>query len=160
MASKLEYAIGNITTQPVKYFVYSHSHCDHVSGAYLSANQSGVKSITHEKTAYALSYVLDPLRPVHTEAFRHNHTIHLGNQTLELPFKGPCHDFGSIFIFAPKQKVLIVVDTFYPGWVPFGSLAESVYILAGLQRTTRSSNMISTSTSVDILGGRAIEPTC
>src|SRR5277367_2122469 len=35
MASKLQYAIGNITTSPVKYFIYSHSHGDHVGGAYL-----------------------------------------------------------------------------------------------------------------------------
>jgi glyoxylase-like metal-dependent hydrolase (beta-lactamase superfamily II) len=128
MASKLQYAIGNITAQPVKYFVYSHSHGDHVGGAYLFANQSGVKSVAHENTAYALSYVHDPLRPIPTETFRVNHTIHLGNQTLELSFYGPSHDFGNIFIYAPIQKVLMVVDTVYPGWVPFGSLAESIYI--------------------------------
>jgi len=128
MASKLQYAIGNITTSPVKYFVYSHSHGDHVGGAYLFANKTGVKSIAHENTAYALAYVPDPLRPVPDITFRNEHTIHLGNQTLELSFKGPSHDFGNIFIYAPIQKVLMVVDTVYPGWVPFGSLAESVYI--------------------------------
>jgi glyoxylase-like metal-dependent hydrolase (beta-lactamase superfamily II) len=99
MASKLQYAIGNITTQPAKYCVYSHSHGDHVGGAYLFANQSGIKSIAHENTTYALSYVRDSRRLVPPETFRDNHTLRLGNQTLELSFYGPSHDLGNIFIY-------------------------------------------------------------
>jgi glyoxylase-like metal-dependent hydrolase (beta-lactamase superfamily II) len=128
MASKLQYAIGNTTTQPIRYFVYSHSHGDHVGGAYLFANQSNAISIAHENTAFQLAYVPDPFRPVPQITFKHNHTICLGDQTLELSWKGPSHDSGNIFIWAPKQKVLMVVDTVYPGWVPFSELAESVYI--------------------------------
>jgi glyoxylase-like metal-dependent hydrolase (beta-lactamase superfamily II) len=128
MASKLQWAIGNTTTSPIKYFVYSHSHSDHIGGAYLFASLPGVQTIAQDETAYALSIVPDPMRPVPNIKFRHEYTIYLGNQTLELVWRGPSHDLGNIFIYAPKQKVLMLVDTVYPGWVPFGSLAESSYV--------------------------------
>jgi glyoxylase-like metal-dependent hydrolase (beta-lactamase superfamily II) len=128
MASKLQWAIGNTTSAPIKYFIYSHSHSDHVGGASLFTTLPGVTTIAHENTAFQLAFVPDPLRPVPHKTFKHTHTLHLGNQTLELAFRGPSHDAGNIFIYAPQQKVLMLVDTVYPGWVPFGSLAESSYI--------------------------------
>ena len=128
MASKLQYAIKNTTNEPIKYFVYSHSHGDHVGGAYLFANMTGVKSVGHANTAYQLSFVKDPKRPTPEITFKHKYDIHLGNQTLKLVFNGPSHDNGNIFIYAEKQKVIMVVDTVYPGWVPFAELAQSVYI--------------------------------
>jgi hypothetical protein len=33
------------------------------------------------------------------------------------------HESGNIFIYAPNQKVLMLVDVIFPGWTPFKDLA-------------------------------------
>jgi glyoxylase-like metal-dependent hydrolase (beta-lactamase superfamily II) len=47
---------------------------------------------------------------------------------LVLDYKGVNHEAGNIFIYAPKQKVLMLVDVVYPGWMPYKNLgiAEDV----------------------------------
>jgi len=35
---------------------------------------------------------------------------------------------GNIFIYAPIQKVLMLVDVVYPGWTPFANLGETKYV--------------------------------
>lgn len=122
---KLQWAIGNITDKPLKYLVYSHSHGDHIGGAYLFANNKGVTTIAHDNTKSELESANDPNRPVPHVSFSKDYTIRLGNQTLELSWKGlgPIHDPGNIFIWAPNQKVLMVVDMVFPGWVPFYGMA-------------------------------------
>lgn len=124
---RLSYAIGNVTTAPVQKFVYSHSHGDHVGGAGQFAG-ANVDFIAHEETAAVLAKLADPSRPVPTATFHDKKTIKVGNQTLELSYKGVNHQAGNIFIYAPAQKILMFVDVIFPKWVPFYQLglAESV----------------------------------
>ena len=61
--------------------------------------------------------------PAPTVTFRDRWTLTVGNQTLELEYKGPNHATGNIFIYAPKQKVLLLIDVVFPGWSPFMELA-------------------------------------
>jgi hypothetical protein len=42
---------------------------------------------------------------------------------LILDYKGVNHERGNIFIYAPTQRVLMLVDAVFPGWVPFRDLA-------------------------------------
>ena len=49
--------------------------------------------------------------------------MQVGNQTLELDYYGNNHLPGNIFIYAPKQRVLMLVDIVFPGWIPFAYLA-------------------------------------
>jgi glyoxylase-like metal-dependent hydrolase (beta-lactamase superfamily II) len=93
--------------------------------------------ITHEDTASQLTARMnDPNRPhpfgmflggstvpLPTVTFSDSFTLNVGNQTLELEYRGANHEPGNIFIYAPKQKVLMLVDVIFPGWVPFKSLA-------------------------------------
>ena len=51
--------------------------------------------------------------------------LHVGSKKLVLSYFGNTHVEGNIFIYAPRQKVLMVVDIIYPGWVPFRRLALS-----------------------------------
>lgn len=44
-------------------------------------------------------------------------------QELRLDYRGPNHSEGNIFIWAPKQKLLMLVDVIFPGWVPSTRLA-------------------------------------
>lgn len=123
----LKYAIGNVTKAPVTKFIYSHGHADHVDGAHLFA-EDAVDFIAHEETASYLAQLSDPQRPVPKVTFKDKKTIKVGNQTLELSYKGPNHQVGNIFIYAPDHKILMLVDVLTPKWVPFYQLgiAESV----------------------------------
>jgi glyoxylase-like metal-dependent hydrolase (beta-lactamase superfamily II) len=58
-----------------------------------------------------------------TVTFKDNYTLHLGGQELELSYHGPGHAPGNIFIYAPKQKTLMIVDVVFPGWMPWRRLA-------------------------------------
>jgi glyoxylase-like metal-dependent hydrolase (beta-lactamase superfamily II) len=58
-----------------------------------------------------------------TVTFSKNYTLQIGNQTLKLDYYGVNHLPGNIFIYAPKQKVLMLVDIIFPGWIPFPYLA-------------------------------------
>ncbi len=128
MGVKLRYAIGNVTDLPVKKFVYSHGHADHVAGASLFAD-GDVEFIGHEATATFLEEMDDPNRPIPKTTFKRDLTVKLGNQTLELSYKGPNHQSGNIFIYEPTRKVLMLVDVIFPKWVPFYQLvvSEDVY---------------------------------
>ena len=132
---KLEYAIGNITDKPVTHLIYSHSHSDHIGAGYLFGGSSkkgygGKKTtiISHAITQDLLKQRKDPARPVPNVSFEKSYKLKVGNQTLELSYKGANHEPGNIFIWAPKQKVVMVVDIIYPGFVPFAELAQSTDI--------------------------------
>jgi len=40
-----------------------------------------------------------------------------------LAYDASNHSDGNVFIYAPKQKALMLVDVIFPGWVPFLYLA-------------------------------------
>jgi glyoxylase-like metal-dependent hydrolase (beta-lactamase superfamily II) len=61
--------------------------------------------------------------PIPTKTFSNNYTLQVGNQTIQLDYYGNNHSPGNIFIYAPKQKVLMLVDVVFPGWSPFPYLA-------------------------------------
>jgi glyoxylase-like metal-dependent hydrolase (beta-lactamase superfamily II) len=116
--------IRSVTHLPVSHLIYTHHHADHIGAAYLLANK-GVTIIGHELTAYELSLAPDAHRPQPHVTFKDSYTLHVDNQTLQLDYKGAVHDPGNIFVYAPKQKVLVLIDIVFPGWVPFDALAEA-----------------------------------
>jgi len=77
------------------------------------------------KRAKTISTNASMIPPLPTETFLNNYTLKVGNQTLQLDYYGDNHDPGNIFMYAPKQKVLMLVDIIFPGWVPFPYLAVS-----------------------------------
>lgn len=118
-------AIESVTSKPVSHLVYSHSHADHIGGAYLLTTGGNVSIVAHELTAQTLALSPDyEHRPAPTITFRDTYTLHVCNQTLELSYSGPNHEPGNIFIYAPTQKVLMLVDVVFPGWTPFDRLGE------------------------------------
>lgn len=114
-------AVKEITSEPIKYFVYSHQHKDHVGMAAIMPK--GTIFVGHERIAARLSAAKDPNRPVPSVIFSDNHTITLGNQRMELANWGRSHEDGTTYIFMPRQKVLMLVDVIFPGWVPFKDMA-------------------------------------
>jgi glyoxylase-like metal-dependent hydrolase (beta-lactamase superfamily II) len=51
---------------------------------------------------------------------------------LELSYHGTGHLPGNIFILAPAQRVLMVVDVAFPGWMPFRRFAVAQDVLGHL----------------------------
>ena len=121
---KLLRGIRSVTDLPVSHVVYSHAHADHIGAAYLF-NQQNITFIAHTETLNELAQVNDTNRPTPTITFTSEYTLTVSNQTLHLSYKGPNHQPGNIFIYAPLQKILMLVDVVYPGWVPFDALGES-----------------------------------
>ena len=114
-------AISEVTQEPITHVVYSHTHIDHIGAAGMFPDDAVI--IAHEETASQLEQRSDPDRPVPTITFASNYTLEVGNQTLELEYHGPIHEPGNIFIYAPQQKVLMLIDVVFPGWTPFKDLA-------------------------------------
>jgi glyoxylase-like metal-dependent hydrolase (beta-lactamase superfamily II) len=119
-------AISEVTDKPVKYVVYSHTHTDHIGAANMFPQDATY--IAQKETADILAKIKDPRRPVPTVTFTDTYKLKVGGQTLILDYKGNNHQPGNIFIYAPKQKVLMLVDVIFPGWVPFKNLALAQYI--------------------------------
>jgi glyoxylase-like metal-dependent hydrolase (beta-lactamase superfamily II) len=121
LGPNLATAIAEVTDEPVTYVVYSHHHADHVGAAGQFAETATY--VGHEATAELLTRSNDPNRPVPTVTFTDSYELTLGDQTLQLDYHGNNHEPGNSFIYAPEQKVLMVVDIVFPGWVPFAQLA-------------------------------------
>ena len=114
-------AIAEVTEEPVTHVIYSHAHNDHVGS--ISMFPDDAVYIAHQEITDTLSKRNDPNRPVPTVTFEDKYTLEVGNQKLELAYYGPMHEPGNIFIYAPNQKVLMLVDVIFPGWTPFKDLA-------------------------------------
>src|ERR671910_3343161 len=122
-------AISEVTDKPITHVIYSHAHIDHIGAAGIFPKNAVI--IAQEETAAELQRAkmvatnASMVPPIPTETFSNNYTLQIGNQTLQLDYYGNNHLPGNIFIYAPNQKVLMLVDIIFPGWVPFPYLAVS-----------------------------------
>jgi glyoxylase-like metal-dependent hydrolase (beta-lactamase superfamily II) len=120
-------AIAEVTNKPVTYVIYSHAHLDHIGAAGMFPRNATF--IAQQETAAELQRAKSVAKnastvpPVPTVTFAKNYTLQIGNQTLKLDYYGVNHLPGNIFIYAPNQKVLMLVDIIFPGWIPFPYLA-------------------------------------
>jgi glyoxylase-like metal-dependent hydrolase (beta-lactamase superfamily II) len=107
----------------VTHQVYSHSHADHIGASILFGPD--VVRIGHRECRTLLLRDNDPNRPAPTVTFKDRYTLTVGGQRLDLAYHGPSHTPDTIFIWAPEQQTLMLVDVFFPGWVPWKQLAVS-----------------------------------
>ncbi len=141
---KMLKAISDVTKEPITHVIYSHSHADHIGGA--SMYPKTAKYIAHSETLKRLEKMSDDSRafpygmfvggkpvPLPTITFEESYTLKVGNQLLELEYKGDDHEPGNIYVYAPKQKVLMKVDIVFPGWTPFKGLAVAEYTVGYLE---------------------------
>ncbi len=120
-AARIPQAIAEVTNKPITHIVYSHSHADHIAGAKSLGGSPVI--VAHDETLRLLERANDPNRPLPTSTFLDRHTLRVGKQTLELSYHGNGHEPGNIFINAPAQRVLMVVDVVFPGWMPWRRFA-------------------------------------
>ena len=120
-ASNIPRAIAEVSDKPITHIIYSHSHIDHIGGAKALGGHPVI--IAHEETLRLLKRAADPNRPLPTVTLSDKYTLRVGNQLLELSYHGNAHEPGNIFIYAPLQRVLMVVDVVFPGWMPWRRFA-------------------------------------
>src|SRR3954470_14767662 len=120
-AGKILAAIREVTDKPVTHLIYSHSHADHIGGAKTIGAAPII--IAQEETKRLLVRDQDPERPIPTVTFKDRYDLNVGSQLLELPYHGDGHEPGNTFIYAPKQKTLMVIDLVFPGWIMWRRLA-------------------------------------
>lgn len=126
LAAAITESIRAVTDLPITHLIYSHYHADHIGGA--SSLSSTAIVIAHSATRTALLAAADPRRPVPTVTFDDTYDLTVGDQTLKLRYAGPGHVPGNIFIYAPAQRTLILIDIVWPGWVPFLALGQATDI--------------------------------
>ncbi|WP_374337889.1 MBL fold metallo-hydrolase [Leeia sp.] len=121
LATHIPKAIAEVTRKPITHLVYSHAHIDHIGAAQALAGKATI--VAHEETLRLLQQAADPKRPLPGITFKDRYTLKVGGQRLELSYHGNAHEPGNIFIHAPEQRTLMVVDVVFPGWMPWRRLA-------------------------------------
>jgi glyoxylase-like metal-dependent hydrolase (beta-lactamase superfamily II) len=107
----------------VTHQIYSHSHADHIGASVLFGPD--VVRIGHRECRTLLLRDNDPNRPAPTVTFEDHYELTVGGQRLELDYHGPNHSPDNIFIWAPEQQTLMLVDIIFPRWAPWRNLAVS-----------------------------------
>jgi glyoxylase-like metal-dependent hydrolase (beta-lactamase superfamily II) len=127
-AGYIKQAIAEVTGRSITHVVYSHSHIDHIGGT----KDLGGKPIivAQEETKRLLERAKDPNRPLPTVTFKDRYTLKAGSLVLELSYHGNAHEPGNIFIYAPAQRTLMVVDIVFPGWMPWRRFAVAQEVSA------------------------------
>jgi hypothetical protein len=98
-------AIAEVTDEPITHIIYSHTHNDHVGS--MSMFPDDVIYIGHQDTANTLAKRNDPNRPVPTVTFEDKYTLEVGNQKLELEYRGPMHEPGNILAMAQDTPAFL-----------------------------------------------------
>lgn len=124
-AAHIPAAIAEVTDKPITHVIYSHSHTDHIGGAggLIGSLAKAPIVIAQDETKRLLIADNDPNRPIPTKTFATDYTLKVGSEKLQLSYHGYGHELGNIYIFAPEQKTLMVVDVIYPGWMMWRRLA-------------------------------------
>ena len=120
-ASHIPQAIADVTDKPITHLVYSHAHADHIGGAKSLGGNPII--VAHAETNRLLARDNDPNRPLAAVTFEDQYRLSVGSQVLELSYHGNAHLPGNIFIYAPQQRTLMVVDVIFPGWMPWRRFA-------------------------------------
>ena len=128
MGPRILQAIREKTRKPVTHVVYSHEHFDHIGAANLYPKSA--KIYAHEATAWMLRQTPDVNRPAPDVTFsgRGRYTLRAQGVVLHLDYHGNNHQEGQLFVWAPRQRVLLHIDIVFPRWAPFKQLAIAQYV--------------------------------
>jgi glyoxylase-like metal-dependent hydrolase (beta-lactamase superfamily II) len=110
--------IKKVTSQPIKYLIYSHHHFDHIAGG-KAFKDAGATVVAHRRAKERLDVIKDPHTVSVDEAVGdEGRMIELGGTTLELKYVGINHSDSLLVMRLPKEKLLFVVDLIPIGSVP------------------------------------------
>jgi glyoxylase-like metal-dependent hydrolase (beta-lactamase superfamily II) len=101
--------IKKVTSQPIKYVIYSHSHYDHITGG-RPFKDLGARFIAHTNAKTQLERLKPPDIVMPDELVDQQRTLTLGDTTLELLYVGRNHSDNSLVMRLPKEKLIFAVD--------------------------------------------------
>lgn len=101
--------IRKVTSQPIRYVIYSHSHYDHITGGQPFRN-AGARFIAHANAKARLERLQPPDVVLPDEVVDTQRSLTLGGTTLELTYVGRNHSDSSLVMRLPKEKILFAVD--------------------------------------------------
>lgn len=102
--------LKSVTDKPVTHLIYSHSHGDHASGG---AAHPDATVIAHE----GAPDTIDGVKP--TMRVGDNHTLSVGDKTIELTNLGPGHDANMLAVVVRPENVGFIVDVAAPKRLPY-----------------------------------------
>jgi glyoxylase-like metal-dependent hydrolase (beta-lactamase superfamily II) len=101
--------IRKITSQPIRYLIYSHHHPDHIAGG-KPFKDAGAIVVAHRIAKERLAAMARPDIVLPDEIVEDRRTISLGGVELELIYVGKNHSDNSLILRLPRQKLLFAVD--------------------------------------------------
>ncbi len=101
--------IKKVTSQPIKYVIYSHNHYDHITGG-KPFKDLGARFIAHRNAKAQLERLQPPNIVMPDEVVEDQRTLTLGGTTLELLYVGRNHSDNSLVMRLPKEKIIFAVD--------------------------------------------------
>jgi glyoxylase-like metal-dependent hydrolase (beta-lactamase superfamily II) len=116
--------IRKVTSQPVRYVIYSHNHYDHVAGG-KPFKDAGAIFVSHRRAKERIVQVKDPFTIVPDETVEDFRAITLGDTTIELSYLGLNHSDSSLVMRLPAHKIIFAVDFIPVGALPGRSMIDS-----------------------------------
>ena len=110
--------IRKVTTQPIKYLIYSHHHYDHIAGG-KAFKDAGATIIAHKRAAERLAVVKDPATPLPDEVVGDGgRVIRMGGKIVELSYVGLNHSDSTLVLRLPQDQLIFLVDLVPVGAFP------------------------------------------
>lgn len=103
----------------VRYLVYSHGHTDHIGGASVFSDIQDLQVVAPLKVAENIKLRENPNILLPTITFQGQYNFSLGGEKVELKSASFHSEDEDVFIYLPKQKFIMAVDTITPGEAPF-----------------------------------------
>ena len=116
--------IRKVTSQPVRYVIYSHEHWDHVRGGNVF-KQAGATIVSHAKCVPAFKANPNPTVAMPTQTWSGARgKVTLGGATVDLYHFGPSHGDCMTVMVMPQHKLAFIVDIVSPNRVGFRGLPD------------------------------------
>lgn len=109
--------IRKVTSQPIKYVIYSHHHYDHVAGG-KPFKDAGATFVAHKRAHERLAKLQDPHTVLPDEVVGDRAVVRLGGTAIELTYLGLNHSDSTIVMRLPRERILFAVDFLPVGSVP------------------------------------------
>lgn len=109
--------IRKITDKPIRYFIYSHHHFDHIAGGQ-AFKDAGASILEHRRTKERLAAIKDPATPPPDEVFDTQRTLLMGGVEIEFTYVGRNHSDSTLVLRLPQHRLIFLVDLVPVGTFP------------------------------------------
>lgn len=121
-ADEVMKAIGELSSQKIRYLINTHYHGDHTQGNPILGRDARI--ISHKNCRASLLALLKPEETAESvgapqETFEDEINLEVGGETIRLLYFGPGHTSGDTVVVFEKAKVIHAGDLFFHGWPPY-----------------------------------------